>query len=500
MRGMRWGIPGLAAAIVAAACAIPGRVDRSAEPAAPDLRIQEMGTLFARIDAARARGELAALQAELDAVAADRTAWSVLQAAMVRRLTDADTAWAHLREVTVSTGGQGAAAYWAFLAMADVSMGWEIPDQARLQIEQALSIAPGSAPALARAGLLAHATGDREKAIALLREALASRDGILAAPAASVTLARLEVEAGDEAAARARLDALLEHFPDWVDALVLHADLAEAAGDEAAAAGYLTRAVEAAPRSADLRVRRARLVDGAGSPDAALSAWREVTRFLPDDLSAWRGQAGAARRAGDAPAEIEALGRVVLLDEEAIDELRRLAEIQAETGDPAAAAATLEDLLYRRPDDAAARLARARMHLKAENLRDAVGDLRAVIAAGESAGAHAEEASALLGPLTERIGLGARPVQGRSPDAVYAAVSRVADRGYRARTAERPDLAGTFSVRVLVRDGTVIEADVVEDSLADPVLGALVFWTIHDARFPATAGVQEFTLPFTFEP
>jgi Tfp pilus assembly protein PilF len=492
------GPAGLLCLVLVAACATAGPRDGAGTAqAGPDLRATEMGALFARIDAARAQDALPALQAELDAAAADRTAWSVVQAAWVRRLSDPDTAWAHLREVTVTTGGQGGAAYWAFMGMADISLGWAIPDQARLQVEQALAIAPGSAPAVARAGLLAWEGGDVDGATALFAEALAAEDGPLVAPVAAVMMARIARDGGDVAAARGHLDAVLAHHPMRVEALVLQADLATEAGDAASATSFLERAAGAAPRDTELRIRLAEHLSAAGASEAALSAWQVVTVHRPEDVAAWRRLSVLAAELGDPAVEAEALSRIVLLDADEVDALHRLARLQAEAGDVAGAVATYEDLLFRRPDDLAARLARARLHLDAQNLREAIADLRE---AAEGEGSTADEARVLLEEVAARVGLTGRPVSGRSPDAIYAAVSRVVQRGYRARLTERPDLAGTYSVKVVVRGGAVIDAEVVADDLDDPILGALIFWTIHDARFPAAGGVQEFTLPFTLGP
>lgn len=141
-------------------------------PSVPEgLRIAEMQALEARIDRAVAHGELTRLRDDLEAAAASRAPWAVVEAAYAQRPEDADAAWNRLREVTVMTAEDGPT-YWARLGMADVYLKWEVLDQAKVQLDAARKIAPETAPALLRVGRLALAQEDPEGAAAAWREAL----------------------------------------------------------------------------------------------------------------------------------------------------------------------------------------------------------------------------------------------------------------------------------------------------------------------------------------
>lgn len=483
--------------------------DLDQEPEMVDVLAVRMAEHLDEVDEARSRGEIDALRDDLDAQAAEsKDPWLVVQAAFASIEEDPDGAWSRLREVTVTPRGSVPAEYWAWLGMADISLGWGIYDQARMHIDRALEIAPGTTPAMARAGLLAIATGSKEEGAELLREVMESEEAHLHSPRAAVALAELELAGGRDDVARTHLEELLSHHPRNVGALLILASMAESEGHYGAAAEHLEKALLVSPEDAEIAERLARLRESAGDSEAALEAWRRVSSITPDSLEPWKRTAELANELGEREAEKEAVRNIRRLDPSDHFGVRRLAEILTleESFDEAREAWT--EVISREPDDQEALLTRARILADSERLREAMADLRAVVRIGEDVDAAeeeetpsspelVEEAESLLDELSREVGLPSRPVSGRSPDAVYAAVSRVVNRAYMSRLESMPALGGTYSVKVIVSEGTVDDAEIVENSLHDPVLEALIYWTIFDARFPHEESAREFTLPFT---
>ncbi len=501
-------------------CATLGAADAKRDSVAEekvDVRVDEMTDLLASIEKARLGEELELLRGELEAAAAAEDPWLVVKAAFARIPSDPDGAWARLREVTVTPKGSKPAEYWAWLGMADISLLWGIHEQAALHIDRALEIAPGTVPALARSGLLAIARGMKAEGNAILEDVLTRDSGHRAAPEAAVMVARVDYEEGRLQAAREHLEKLLEHHPFHLQALELSASIAESEDDMKAAADHLERAVQVAPDAVDVAVRLARIRETTGDESGALAAWSEVSRRRPEEIEPWQRQAILARELQDEEIEEAALERLSLLDSDSDKWLRRLAQLRAGDGRYAEATDAWSEVLFHSPGDQEALLARARLFIGAENYREAIGDLREVVqrpgtpettdetsdddAEGlEPSEESVERAQSLLEQISGKVGLPSRPASGRTPDAVYAAVSRVVNRAYRSRLDDLPALGGVYSVRVTVVEGEVTRAEVAKNTLHDPILEALIFWTIHDARFPVSEGPSEYTLPFELSP
>ena len=466
----------------------------SAPPATQEdvLRVAEMTALLEEIEEARARGTLEALRQRLEAAAEEKTPWEVMRAAWAQIPVDADAAWNRLHEVTVIEGDRTPASYWAHLGMAKVYIAWKVFDQAAAQIEAAERIAPGQWPALAaRAALLAEQK-KVDEAREAYAQALEAAGGPAAAPSVAMALARLKLEAGDREGARMLAEAVLEAQPRRADALLLAADLAE--GNPEKVAGYLRRAAELAPENVDLHRRLARALDAAGDAAGALEVWRKVARKLPTKLEPWREVARLARAVGDVEAEREALERVAELAHQDTESLRRLAKLQLEADEPVEAEETLSTLIERARKDVEARLMRAKLREEGQDFRGALEDYRAAEAAGS------EEAGEARHRLEEVLGVPARAVEGKTPDEVYRRVARILFRVYTRRLEEEPRLGGVVSIKVEVEGGRVVAANVEEDTLHDPVIEAVAWWTLMDAHFPKRKGRQEFTLPFEFAP
>lgn len=139
------------------------------------------------------------------------------------------------------------------------------------------------AAALAEAEI-ARATGEPERALELLDDALTRF------PRAALLWTRraaLAALGGDDAGARAALDAALRVAPGRGDVLRSLARLEEAAGDAAAAASLRARALAAAPLSPPLVVSDARERAAAGDVDGARARLEAFLAVCTDSEPAW---------------------------------------------------------------------------------------------------------------------------------------------------------------------------------------------------------------------
>ncbi len=481
-------------ALVLAGCATaPSPPVGTAKAAGPDLRIDVMDQLMAEIAAARADGSLPQLQAALDARAKSLDPWAVDQAAFAQVETDPETAWNRFHQVVVATADQGGAAFWAHLGTAAVYLKWGVLDQAKGAIDAALAVAPKAAPALTWEGRLALRRKQPDAARKAFSAAVDAAGGAAHAPEAAVALARLELDAGQvDAAGKLAAEVVAAH-PDDAGALAVEAEVAgRGQGGAKAAAALLTKAVQASPKSVDLKVRLARAQAKAGEEQAALATWQQVAAARPADLATWRQVATTAKTVGDAGAETAALQKVTALAPKDTAALTRLADLQRAAGDNAAAEAALTRLLQADPKDGAARLERGRVREAEGNLREALADDRQAKAAGIAGAADAVTA------LEKRIGLPDRPLAGGSPKTLYRRIAGILAGAFKTRLATVPSLGGTYSLKIWVEKGRVVEEAVVENTLHDPVLEALAWWMVQDAHFPIAKGKSEYTLPFTF--
>jgi tetratricopeptide (TPR) repeat protein len=481
--------------LVLAGCASAPPKPQATRPAGPDLRVAAMTQLLDEIQAAKGDGTLPQLQASLETRARSLEPWAVCQAAFAQVDTDPETAWNRFHQVAVATAHEGGAAYWAHLGMAAVYLKWGVLDQARTAVTAALALAPHSAPALTWKGRLALRSHQTAEAQAAFSAAVDAAGGAGAAPDAAVALARLELAAGHADAAGKLVHDVVAAHPDAAEALAVEAEVARRGkGGPKAAAALLARAVKASPRSVDLEVSLAKAQAEAGDAKAALATWQQVAAARPTDLATWRRVAAAAKAVGDADAETAALVKVTGLAPKDQGALSRLAALQRAAGDNADAETTLSHLLDANPKDAAARLERGQVREAEGNLREALADDRAARDAGAKGAADAVSA------LEKRIDLPARPVTGPSPKAVYRRIAGTLAGAYRTRLKTVAGLGGTYSLKIWVEKGRVVDAKVVGNTLHDPVLEALAWWMVQDAHFPLAQGKSEFTLPFTFAP
>ena len=141
---------------------------------------------------------------------------------------------------------------------------------------------------------------------------------------------------GDEGAAAAALDEVLELRPDDPAAYDARAEVALARGETTDALFYAERAVALAPDAAPLRLGLARALAGAGRPRDAVGAAEAARDLAPDDPAVWEALAGLYARTDQPEAEREALTAWTRLDDTAPARLR-LSSLYEADGDGAAA-------------------------------------------------------------------------------------------------------------------------------------------------------------------
>lgn len=170
---------------------------------------------------------------------------------------------------------------------------------------------------------------------------------------ASYNLARLEQRAGDSAAARARLEALVARDAGATDALMALADLALGAGDRAAAVRWLEKAVTAQPDALDAQAQLVALKIALGQTDEALASASRMVDKHPENALAVETLADA-QAAGNHPDQARRhyrdAARYAGFDGA---QLLRIARQQAELGDDDEARRTLRKALNSPASDAA---------------------------------------------------------------------------------------------------------------------------------------------------
>lgn len=141
---------------------------------------------------------------------------------------------------------------------------------------------------------------------------------------------------GDDGAAAAALDELLELRPDDAAVYDARAEVALTRGEPTDALFYAERAVALAPDSAPFRRRLAAAHAGAGRLRDAVEAAEAARDLAPTDPASWQALAGLYRRADRADAEREALAAWVRLSDTAPARLR-LSTLYEADGDESAA-------------------------------------------------------------------------------------------------------------------------------------------------------------------
>lgn len=207
----------------------------------------------------------------------------------------------------------------------------------------------------------------------------------------AIQIAQLEVAAGSFDAAAKRLDRVLVRDPKNVDAMLLHARMAERQSKLPEVQRWLEKADELAGPSntgpgislVDFHLRQ-------GRPSEATAALKRVTTRAPEALPVLYAVARVGIANGDLTSARSALTRASNLAPRDAALQVRIAELQAQAGDLAGSAYSLEKALAERPSDVRALALQAEVQLRRGDLAAAEAGARQLVAKNPRLGiAHA---------------------------------------------------------------------------------------------------------------
>jgi tetratricopeptide (TPR) repeat protein len=437
----------------------------SAEERRPREDLLPVARALTEIEAAEMGGRIAEERQRRVAEASARPRETVPRFLALATLPRDQETWSAFRGLAQQFPGSP----WGAVGMARVYLAWGTLDQAEAELDRALALEPDNWIALLLRGQVRER---RER----WEDARADYAAVVAAdpqgPEGHLGLARLGRRQGDLEGAWREASRALAASPEHHQALSLLARLAAERGDGSAAAGLAQRAAAVGPRDYQGRVAMARLQAELGDHRGAVAQWRAALQ-IKEDAAGWQGLAAAARQAGDAEAEAQALSRLAPLEGGRLDYWRRLAELEIQAGDGPGAEAALRRVLDREPRDAASHRSLGRL-LEARG--DAVGAIRHYREAGDPARAEREALEKAVN--VEKIRRG--EVQG-----LQRAVGRLLDRTYRSRLEQNGALGGVVQLRVSAdAGGAATQVEVIGDSVRDGHVLACAYWNLRDASYP----------------
>ena len=207
------------------------------------------------------------------------------------------------------------------------------------------------------------------------RELQAARALDAASAGAAYGLARVALQRGDVDQAVRELDGALKRQPDFVDAWLLSAHLAQQQQRPGDAAAALDQAAKSAPADPRIGIARIQLLLRSGRVKEAAELAKGVVERAPGNVAAAYTEAVALVAAHN---YAEADKRLVALEDrlQAVPEaVLLIAMVKSETGQAAQAERNFLKYLEARPADERARRALAALHLRAGNAAAAIADL-----------------------------------------------------------------------------------------------------------------------------
>ncbi len=365
---------------------------------------------------------------------------------------------------------------WLRTALARIYLSWKgFAPQARKEIDQVLSRHPDFLPALTVRADIDRVEGKLDAAIAAYR-AIIARDAQCYEAHMGLSLA-LEAK-GDVGGARSALEAAIAI--DARDPVTLHkmAGLLTAQGQNKSVIGIYEKLLDLNPGDTAIRRKLAdlRLVEGdAGGAAADFEIIQEreptveVARRLVELYA-------GLKRTQD---ELRALEALVRIDEAAgVDIYRRLYELRFMDGDADGAEAALRMAVERAPDDLTLRV------LLAKSIGERGTLIQAIEAHRQAVERGARELKGPLKALEARASLPAQPLRG-NVSRLYNLVHLHLKKALTRRQKDQPWLGGTIGARVtIVEGGKVGEVQITQNTLQDPELTALVYFSFLDAHLP----------------
>ncbi len=363
---------------------------------------------------------------------------------------------------------------WMWTALGLIYLEWKgFLEQAQGEFDRALKAVPGFVPAeVGMADLLRK----RER----LPEAKLAYEAVLAkAPEWQEALVGLGLtldKLGDPAA-KGLFERALKVDPDDLRAIRALAKIAVEAKDADLAIALQSKLLEFDPQNAEARVAVGRMKLQKGDIEGAAADFEAAMETSPNQETA-QALAGAYRELTRAPDEIRVLERLAGYDEADPAPLLRVAELRQADKDLEGAETALRQAAERKPDDATIHLTLARLLRQRDDLVGAIEAYRAARQRG------AEGVDQELAALEKTACLPDKPLSG-GINRLYNEVFRRLNKEFQARHEANRNLGGKFGVKVTIGEGEkAASVELIEDTVHEPVLAALVYFSFKDAAYP----------------
>ncbi len=362
---------------------------------------------------------------------------------------------------------------WPWTASGLVYLQWRgFLSQAELEFGRALKAQAGFVPA--RVGL-----ADVLRLGGKLPEAKAAYEAILVdAPDWQEALSGLglALAALKDPAARPTLEKALALDPDDLPALTALARLALEAKDTPKVIELYSRMLQFNQKDREAHLALAKMKADSGDGAGAATSYETAMSIAPDAQTA-RTLAALYQGLKRTDDEVKALEKVAQLDTKDPAPFVRIAEIRKGEGDTEGAETAMRQATDRSPDDADLSLALARIVGEKDDLIAAIEEFR--VAKGKGAA----DAEAGLRPLEAKAGLG-KPITGDA-NRVYGEVFARLNKSFQELSKANPALGGKIRARVTIgADGRVAQVDMLEDTVHEGTLTALVYFSLKDAVYP----------------
>jgi predicted Zn-dependent protease len=467
----------LALCLLAIGCAGPDSQRKEEATPRADLVAIDRATLA--IEAAELRGnDLAVRQGYAAQWEAKPNSPAARFLALYARSRDEST-WAEFKAMSSELRDSGL----GWLGQARTYVAWKVWDQVDKVIDEGFEAEPDNWLLVIPRAVAAEGRGRFEQAQNDWKMVLSVDPKN---PQALAGKARAARRAGDAAGARAAFEAALAVFPGYFPALVALAELSTEAGDKEGAAAWWGKAVEASPKDRALRITLAKVLLDKGDAAGARDQWKAILG-LKEDPDALVSFAAAARAAGDAKSEEQAIERLSAVDPGAA-EWKRVAEIRLASGDVAGAESALRRSLTRDAKDTSANVALGRILEGKKEFQAAIESYRAGGEAGKGPRAALEQK------------LNIEPIAKPDIGAIQKAAQVLIEKTFRQSLVEWPNIAGAIKIRVTTDpNGAATLVEVLEDSVDDPAVRACAYWSLRDAAYPQKKPGR-YTFAFTLRP
>lgn len=442
-----------------------------ADPPTQDAPIADVLKELRRIESAAWRGKVDEVRIELQAQAKNRPGDPMLRVYLAWCSMPTDDAWNQLKNVSQMFPDLA----WVHYGMGRIYVGWKMRDQAKASLEAAMKKDPKFYPAIIAFGDMARVRDELDDAAAKYQQALSIADDAEAHAGLGLVLAKQ----GKTTEARTELMKAVEQWPEQPAALreLVKIDQSTKAASLPKHLGLLA---DLMPKDREARRLVATLKWDMGDRAGALVEYERLLKLGNPDLEVASRLFELYAEKKDPDGEERAALLLAGLDKQAVPPLVRIAELKIARKDLDGAEKTLLEALERNRDlsDTWHRLGQ----LALSKNQPLVALERFRNGRGKSA-PKAAECDAEAKKLEESFKLPAKQAKG-SVDRIYGMVAKTLEEFYTARKRASPQLKGTLKVRVKVTgEGVVESSEVIEDTLADPLLAGHAAFALRDAEF-----------------